>query len=150
MQKQGLQESISEIMEVINHESRIQPDRIILAGISQGCATMIHVLFNSCQTFGGFVGLSGWIPFVNEIEDICRTQKEVTERLQRIRAIMGCETATSDNKACMKTPVFLGHCGDDEVVPYTNGEALNKVLRDLGMSVEWKFYDTGGHWLNEP
>jgi len=50
----------------------------------------------------------------------------------------------------MKTPVFLGHCGDDEVVPYTNGEALNKVLRDLGMSVEWKFYDTGGHWLNEP
>jgi len=97
MQKQGLEESITEIMEVINKESSLQPDQIILAGISQGCAIAIHVLFNSGHTFGGFVCLSGWIPFVNEIEDICRTQKEATERIQRIRAITGCRTATSES-----------------------------------------------------
>jgi predicted esterase len=127
--------------------------QIILAGISQGCATAIHALFNSGHRFGGFIGLSGWLPYVRQIEDICRAQSEAVERIQYIKAISGRNrevSAASGIDACLETPIFLGHCKDDEVVPYMNGEALCKGLQDLGMQVEWHAYEDGGHWLNEP
>jgi len=121
--------------------------------ISQGCATAIHTLFNSGHRFGGFVGLSGWLPYVNQIEDICRAQSKAAERIQCVNAILSCNrevSTASGNEACLETPVFLGHCKDDEVVPHMNGEALCKGLQDLGMQVEWHAYEDGGHWLNEP
>jgi predicted esterase len=154
MQRHGLRESVEEILDLINNEIKvIPPEQIILAGISQGCATAIHVLFNSGHRLGGFVGLSGWLPYVSQIEDICRAQREAVERVQYIKAIPGHNREVikaSGNEACLETPVFLGHCKDDEVVPVMNGEALCKGLRDLGMQVEWHAYEDGGHWLNEP
>ena len=154
MQKQGLRESVTEVLDLINNEINvISPEQIILAGISQGCATAIHVLFNSGHRFGGFIGLSGWLPCVRQIEDICRAQSEAVERIRYIKAIPGRNrevSAASGIEACLETPVFLGHCKDVEVVPYVNGEALCKGLQDLGMQVEWHAYEDGGHWLNEP
>jgi predicted esterase len=154
MQKQGLRESVGEILDLIHNEINvIPPEQIILAGISQGCATAIHALFNSGHKFGGFVGLSGWLPYVNQIEDICRTQSEAVERIQYIKAISSCNRevlTASRNEECLETPVFLGHCKNDEVVPYMNGEMMCKGLQDLGMQVEWHAYEYGGHWLNEP
>lgn len=59
IQTQGLNESVSFILEVIRQEARlVQPHRIILAGISQGCATAIYALFQSQIKFGAFIGFS--------------------------------------------------------------------------------------------
>jgi dipeptidyl aminopeptidase/acylaminoacyl peptidase len=46
--------------------------------------------------------------------------------------------------------VFLAHSIDDPIVPISNGEKLYQELDRLGMSVIWKAYEDGGHWINEP
>jgi lysophospholipase-2 len=49
-----------------------------------------------------------------------------------------------------KTPVFLSHSKDDDVVPIRNGEKLHQGLEDLGFQVTWNAYEDGGYWINEP
>jgi predicted esterase len=63
-----LRESVKEILDLIRAEAvLISPDRIILGGISQGCATAIHTLLYGGIRLGGFIGLSSWLPFEPEI-----------------------------------------------------------------------------------
>jgi lysophospholipase-2 len=69
IQVEGLRESISFILSVIRKEASIvQPERVILGGISQGCATAIHTLLYGGIRLGGFIGLSSWLPFQDDIE----------------------------------------------------------------------------------
>lgn len=64
LQIDGLRVSVASILNVIRTEaSIIPPERIILGGISQGCATAIHALLYGGIRLGGFVGLSSWLPF---------------------------------------------------------------------------------------
>jgi predicted esterase len=48
------------------------------------------------------------------------------------------------------TPVFLSHSRDDDVATIANGEKLSTTLERLGMTVSWRPYEDGGHWINEP
>ena len=82
--------------------------------------------------------------------------------LQRIRTLF----KTSNTKAVMpqplndafpnevlafKTPIFLSHSKDDDVVPWQHGDMLLwRLEEDLGFEVDWKLYEDGGHWVNEP
>lgn len=67
----GLQESIEQIVDVINEEAKLVPtERIILGGISQGCATASFTLLYSESHLGGFIGLSGWLPFEKSINTV--------------------------------------------------------------------------------
>ncbi|TVY34261.1 Acyl-protein thioesterase [Lachnellula occidentalis] len=67
----GLQESIGDIVQVIREEAqRVPLSRIILGGISQGCATAILALMYTGMDLGGFVGLSSWLPFQKKIEKL--------------------------------------------------------------------------------
>jgi lysophospholipase-2 len=69
LQIEGLRESIAFILNVVREEAAIVgPEKIILSGISQGCATAIHALFYGGIKLGGFVGLSSWLPFQDDIE----------------------------------------------------------------------------------
>jgi len=55
------------------------------------------------------------------------------------------------SELAFKTPVFLSHSKDDNVVPWQNGDMLWwRLEEDLGMEVEWRLYEDGGHWVNEP
>lgn len=56
----GLNNSVIFLLDLISREAETLGDskHIILGGISQGCATAIHALFNSkIGPLGGFVGL---------------------------------------------------------------------------------------------
>jgi len=67
----GLQESIKQIVEIIQEEARMVPmERIILSGISQGCATAILTLLSSGLNLGGYIGWCGWLPFQSSIEEL--------------------------------------------------------------------------------
>ncbi|KAG0651908.1 Aspyridones efflux apdF [Hyphodiscus hymeniophilus] len=67
----GIQESVEEILKVIKKESEIVPqERIILGGISQGCATAMISFLSSGLSLGGFIGLSSWLPFQSDFADI--------------------------------------------------------------------------------
>jgi len=162
LQINGLRESIEEILSVIRSETRVIPPwRIILGGISQGCATAIHALFHGGIRLGGFVGLCGWLPFQDDIAAFS-TKCTKSEALQHIRSIL--EDGTSNGQAlpalsdlpgvtkesALNTPIFLSHSQDDEVVPIKSGTNLCNVLGNLGLDVTWKAYADGGHWINEP
>lgn len=97
---------------------------VLLGGISQGGAVAVDALLGLGGRIGGFVGLSSW------------------------RVETGKEGAMKGT--VRETPVFLGHCADDEVIKLQYGEELRGGLEGLGFGVECKRYAAGGHWVNEP
>lgn len=67
----GLRESFAEILAIVEHECRdagIPRQNIVLGGLSQGCAMALICLIALERPVGGFVGMSGWLPFQKEIE----------------------------------------------------------------------------------
>ncbi|KAK8251745.1 phospholipase/Carboxylesterase [Phyllosticta capitalensis] len=151
-QRAGLFQSIGLILKIIDREATlVGMDKIILAGISQGCATAIHTLLQGERKVGAFIGISSWLPLEAEIEQIARNPKTPMEKQHQLRGLF--QLPHPKNKVpglALDTPVLLTHCQDDEVVPIERGEKLRKGLIRLGMSVEWHSYNDGGHWVNEP
>lgn len=161
IQIEGLRESIALILSVIRNEASIvPPERIILGGISQGCATAIHALLYGGIRLGSFIGLSGWLPFQDDIEMLARYSASNYNLLKNIRGlfrtsnknpVMPLTDSFPNSELAFKTPIFLSHSKDDAVVPFNNGDMLCWGLEEvLGFDVEWKTYEDGGHWINEP
>lgn len=132
IQLEGLSESVVAIRNVIIAESElVEPKHIVLAGISQGAATAFHALVvdDSINSIGAFVGLCTWL---TPHTGTCSLERERLARLQ-------------------ETPIFLSHSVDDQVVPVRNGMAFRDFIERLGcVSLTWKEYDNGGHWINDP
>lgn len=146
MQIDGLKESIETTLHIIRDETAFVPaERIILAGISQGCATAILSLLLDEIRLGGFIGFSSWLPFQEEING-----DHSLEVIKDLLKPIADNSHFCNESSVLKTPVLIQHCKDDDVVPAGNGEILRKSLEALGMDVEWKIYDEGGHWVNEP
>jgi lysophospholipase-2 len=163
LQIEGLRENIAFILNVIRKEASIvPPDHIVLGGISQGCATAIHALLYGGIRLGGFIGLSSWLPFEEDINIKARWTSSDFTMLQNIRKIFKPANIKSTmpqpfneifpaEELAFKTPVFLSHSKDDDVVPFKNGDMLWwRLEEDLGFDVDWKVYEDGGHWINEP
>ena len=135
-QKPGLESSKNLLLEVMQQEARIVGmHNVVLAGISQGCATAIYTLLtaNPRLEIGGFIGLCGWVPLASDVRGIAREEAWL--------------------EALKSVPVLLQHCVEDDVVPVENGECLKEVLVGLGMGVEWQCFKAGGelaHWVKEP
>lgn len=160
----GLQESIGDILDIVREESQIVPlDRIILGGISQGCATAILTLLSSGLQLGGFIGFCSWLPFKEQIEQLpTKSINREGEISRHIKTILQLSSATKDSeeletsleslsispKTVIKPPVFLAHSRDDETVPFTMGEGLNQEMTRLEFNVTWKEYMDGGHWIH--
>lgn len=174
----GLQESIEQIVEVMTEEAKLVPiERIILGGISQGCATALFTLLYSELHLGGFIGLSGWLPFeksintvaagpsnsVNgisrQIQQILNMPQNRAEDLQsRLQALAEEPRDDSDkdegkiglmsSQSASKPLMFLSHSKDDETVPFSLGETLHERMQDIGFNVVWKEYEGGGHWIH--
>ncbi|KAI1369600.1 lysophospholipase II [Xylaria arbuscula] len=134
LQRPGLHRSVEQILGVIKEEEMLVPqERIFLAGISQGFATAIAVLFAATpKRLAGLIGLCSWMPTGLRDEDFQSFED------------------TSDRNSSLSTPVFLSHSIDDEVVPIKNGRDLRDALQSRRLQVEWREYGDGGHWVNEP
>lgn len=157
----GLGESIRQILNIITEEAQEVPiERIILGGISQGCATAILTLLSSGITLGGFIGWCSWLPFQKNIECLpngCHTSKDdIAQHVRTILQIPAKENAKSDDNmtnlegspsSISRTPVFLAHSRDDEIVPFAQGQELRQTIELLGHDVIWKDYEDGGHWI---
>ncbi|KAI1181620.1 lysophospholipase II [Nemania serpens] len=137
VEKPGLQQSIKRIREVIEEEeTRVPENRIFLAGISQGFATAIAAFLaeRPPRKFAGLIGLCSWMPAILRTADYQRFE-------DMLNALM-----TRDPS----TPIFLSHSVDDDVVPIKNGRKLRDDLLMRQFPVEWREYEDGGHWVNEP
>ena len=89
--------------------------RIVLAGFSQGAAIALHTGLRYPEPLAGIMALSAPLPLA-----------------ERIPAELHAANA--------RVPVFLAHGTQDRVVPYTVGESAHRLLKEIGVPVEWHSY----------
>ena len=133
----SLMVSVEQVNALITREIArgIQPERIILAGFSQGGAVAYHTALCYPQRLGGLVVLSTYIATSQQI------RKDKTA-------------------ANAKLPIWLAHGVMDDVVPYSLGEQAVLELEQHGYEPEWHNYPIAhevspeelnelGHWITQ-
>lgn len=93
----------------------VAPERIVLAGFSQGCAMTLLTGLRHRQRLAALVGLSGYLPLA---------ASTVAERCPANQA----------------TPIFLAHGRFDPMIALPRASASRDELLALGYTVEWHEY----------
>ncbi len=113
----GLRESEGLVRRLIDNENSrgVPPERVIVAGFSQGGATALHVVQRYPRRLAGVIGLSCWLP-----------------------PLAG--GADAEGAARHTLPIFMAHGSYDPVVPLQLGRAARDCLQGLGHQVAWREY----------
>lgn len=113
----GLRASFAQALALVEREigRGVPPQRIVLAGFSQGCAIALGTGLRCPHRLAGIAGLSGYLPLASS-------------------------TAAEANAANRGLPVFLAHGRHDGVVEIARARASCDALRALGCAVEWHDY----------
>ena len=93
----------------------ISPQRLVLAGFSQGGAMALFTGVRHPDPLAGIMCLSGYLPLVDNLAD----------------------EASAANQA---VPIFQAHGTGDPVVPYETAQADCNAMRTAGYDVEWHEY----------
>jgi phospholipase/carboxylesterase len=97
------------------HARGIGPERILLAGFSQGGAIALAAGLRRKQPLAGLIALSTYLP--------------------------GAETAAQSKSDLAATqPVFMAHGASDPVIPLIHAERSAKLLESFGFKVAWHRY----------
>lgn len=115
-------------------ERGIPPQRIFIAGFSQGGAVAYTTALTHAEKLAGVIALSTYIPSARLLLD----------------------EATESNR---QTPIFAAHGSEDDVVSPTLGVAAKDLLLEQGYPLEWYAYPMPhsvcleeikdiGQWLN--
>ena len=177
LQLEGLAESAQEVLGVLRCElEKVPPQRIILGGLSQGCAMSAAVLLCLEHPIGGYIGMCGFFTYQEDLElavtdegtdfddddpfardddsgaDEGKSQDPIVKAQAFERDLLGLDAVHPARKdsTSHSTPVFLGHGTDDEKVPYSLGLGIAKALRACEYQVTWKGYQGQGHWYKIP
>lgn len=181
LQIDGLEESTCFLRGLIDEEARLLNDeyrRVIIGGLSQGCATSVFCLLggfpedDKIRQLGGFIGMSGWLPFERDIsrllesgEDESETEDDPFSRddedgedipgniqaINHVRDVLNLPALQNSSLSYLNTPVFLGHGSADPKVSVELGRRMASILSDeFGMDVTWKAYKEFGHWYKVP
>ncbi len=113
----GVAESLVQIDALIAREAArgIPPERIILAGFSQGGAITLAAGIRRQAPLGGLVALSTYLPAPTKASSALQPGAE-------------------------RQPLFMAHGQFDPVVPFAAGEQTAALLRVLGFTPEWHRY----------
>jgi phospholipase/carboxylesterase len=116
----GVLESVVQVESLLARETArgIPPERIVLAGFSQGGAIALSAGLRRARPLAGIVALSTYLP-------------------------MAPQAAQFTQRAAPRQPVFMAHGSADPVVPPRAGEHTAQVLRSLGFELEWHAYPMG-------
>lgn len=114
---EGIVRSERQIVALIENENSlgIPPERIVLAGFSQGCAMALHTGLRYPSRLAGIVALSGYLPLADRFS------------MER-------------QSANARTPIFMAHGSMDNVVPLARAEESCDLLKALHYCVEWHTY----------
>ena len=163
-QIEGLAESTTYLCKLVREEitslelvGRSRED-LVLGGFSQGCAMSIWVLLNMGLKLGGYVGMSGWLPFRRQIDSVIEVGTDHKARRLGAMNYMGNTVPVpslghcppSERLESFATPVFLGHGSKDVKVRTVWGEEMRDTLRSLSVDVVWKGYEALEHWYKVP
>ncbi len=113
----GIRESQQLIEQLIQTEidQGIDPTHIVLAGFSQGAAMSLFAGLRYKKTLGGIIALSGYLPLHEQLK-------------------------AEASKANKKTPIFMAHGSEDDIVVPTMAAMSKDYLEQLGYQVAWHVY----------
>lgn len=113
----GIRDSLARIEALIEREETrgVPPERVFLAGFSQGGAIALASAIRRHAPLRGGIALSTYLPL----------------------AARSAAEATVESRL---TPIFMAHGRFDPVLPEALGAWSRDRLRDLGYRVEWKSY----------
>jgi phospholipase/carboxylesterase len=113
----GIRASISELDALIEREGGrgIPPERVILAGFSQGGAIVLAGGVRHAARLAGILALSTYLP-------------------------LDAKTAAERSQGNAGLPIFMGHGSFDSVVPQMLGLMSRDALVKLGYDVAWHSY----------
>ncbi|CAM1511043.1 Fc.00g085560.m01.CDS01 [Cosmosporella sp. VM-42] len=180
LQVDGIKESVEYIQRVLDEElARLkgQRKRVLLGGISQGCAVAIWTLLcqHRIKLPCAFVGSSTWVPFGDNIERILpslrkggeseevrvagKVEEPVISDQQNleydnfVRTMMAPRFSTPQDQLFPNVPAMLGHGVDDAYVDVQLGRQAVRILEQAGFIVVRKEYEGAeqeGHWFKVP
>jgi phospholipase/carboxylesterase len=109
----GIQASRQAVEQFIDSEiaQGIKPERVILAGFSQGGVIALETATHQQSKVGGVIALSCYTAFPQRIPPARRP-----------------------------LPIFMGHGAQDAIVPLALGLAARNGLESRGYTVEWRDY----------
>ncbi|KAI0477229.1 phospholipase/Carboxylesterase [Xylariaceae sp. FL0804] len=132
---------------VAEERALVSPERVFLAGISQGgFATAVAMFMANGQGFAGLMGFCGWRPEAVVVEGIKWAAPPGMATAFRDL----CEGMGSKQPQRYKQSLLVAHCRVDDVVPLANGKRMKAQVKALALKVNWHEYSEGGEWLNEP
>ncbi|KAK6540773.1 hypothetical protein TWF694_008163 [Orbilia ellipsospora] len=166
----------------IEIENGIPAKCILLGGLSQGLAASLYTLLtlNPQLQIGAYIGMSGYFPFVKDIEKIIQGEEDdigsddifgteddeadstvaqqtkgetnlATQAVNFVRENIDLSPLEpSATLSCLDIPVFIGHGELDERVSLETGKRARDALQAMGMNVTWHQYANLGHWYKVP
>ena len=178
IQIEGISSNAKILAEMLQAEAdALGWNKVFLGGLSQGCAMGVFALAKldtGASSLAGFIGLSGRLPFQNEIDEILLGTKETEqedgddpfaadkndtpeeankpfEALTFMRQeILDSECSLNNLKSLQKTHFFFGHGAKDDVVPPELSTKLANTMEAMGCPVIEKVYPELGHWFEVP
>lgn len=117
----GIRASAATLCALIEREKDrgISPERIVVAGFSQGGAIALHAGLRFEERLAGLMALSTWLPLQHSLQQ---------------------EVANNAAAQSRELPVFLAHGSADPMLTIDLGYASRAALEALGFSVEWHEY----------
>ncbi|MCP4876874.1 MAG: carboxylesterase [Gammaproteobacteria bacterium] len=124
--EKGIRASSALLCDLIDGEiaAGIAPEKIVLAGFSQGGAIVLQAGLRYEKQLAGIMALSTYLPLAD---------------------CLGNEKSEANGN----TPIFLAHGSADPVVPVDLAYLSQKVLEREGYSVEWHEYQGMAHGVSE-
>ena len=113
----GLRQSMLLIQGLIAREQQrgVRPERIVLAGFSQGCAMTLMTGLRHADRLAGLACLSGYLP-------------------------LAALTAAEASPANRATPIFMAHGQHDGMIALPRAQESRDALVKLGYAVQWHDY----------
>jgi len=134
---EGIKRSAEQLNVLIEEEIKagIPPEKIILAGFSQGGAIILQAGLRYPEKLGGIMVLSSYVPLAESL-------------------------AAEKHSANQDVPIFYAHGEQDDVIPINFAEQSRDLLVEQNYSVEWNSYpmphavipdeiDAIGSWLRK-
>lgn len=133
----GIEASAARLHDLIDRERQrgIEPQRILLAGFSQGGAVVLHAGLRSREPLAGILALSTWLPLPDRLEAEAHAERK-------------------------QIPILMVHGTEDSVVPLDLAQRSSERLVAAGFAPEFRTFPIAhaisaeelgqiGQWLRE-